>query len=164
MRTYSLSRFSFSTTFFAFCIIFLISFTISCSSKNLVQWEEQSYSYADGNANKFVLFAEGKWVLEYHPVEPMNSSSGLYSGGKFERIVVSPHMAKELVTLFEKCAKDMNSEIATRVKGSGLVVIQGNAEKRIILAPNASSKMDLENRLREFFTKGLSEEKRNENE
>ncbi|MFW9877172.1 MAG: hypothetical protein ACFFG0_29125 [Candidatus Thorarchaeota archaeon] len=39
--------------------------------------------YLDGNGNEYIINEKSKIIIEYIPVKPIFSSSGLYNGGDY---------------------------------------------------------------------------------
>ena len=90
-------------------------------------------NYGDGNGNQYVIEQES---IEYNPVKPINSSSGIYDGGEHVKKTLATHEYNEIMSIFKDAMADEASHVKNRVKGSGSVTIQeGNAVRSCILSP-----------------------------
>ena len=85
------------------------------------------YNYLDGNGNKYIISNE---LIEYIPVKPSFSSSGVYNGGDYTKKEISEIQYNNLTSILNVAIKKKKIHIRNRVKKSGLVVIQEkNKEK-----------------------------------
>ncbi|GIV37939.1 MAG: hypothetical protein KatS3mg032_2318 [Cyclobacteriaceae bacterium] len=113
--------------------------------------ETPQYEYADGNANRYILTA---YYLEYFPVTPQESSSGIYHGGKPFKVRLTPAEYKSLQLLFEKALVDTACHIPSRTMMSGLIIKHHAARtERVIIAPAASIRQEIEAALQPFHPK-----------
>jgi hypothetical protein len=99
------------------------------------------FQYADGAANLYLLRADS---LEYRPVTPAESSTGIYSGGEPKTVPVPPAARAELVALLER-ALAAAQPTPGRAKGTGWVAKGDGPEKQeVILAMNSPLKAQIE--------------------
>lgn len=104
------------------------------------------YNYFDGNGNKYIISNE---VIEYIPVKPDISSSGVYNGGDYTKKDISEIQYKKLAISLNVAIKNKKSHIRNRVKKSGLIVIhEKNKEKVYILSPDSEELSKIENLLK----------------
>ncbi len=121
--------------------------TSSNSSKAMTDQNDIEYIYADGSGNQYVI--KGNY-FKYDPIEPHESSSGIYSGGEPVEKKISGEQQKQLAELFQKAMEAQNDHQIDRTKGSGLVRINSKEEtKKIILKFRSDTQQILE----QFLTK-----------
>ncbi|MBX2965682.1 MAG: hypothetical protein KF845_06010 [Cyclobacteriaceae bacterium] len=109
------------------------------------------YNYADGNANQYFVTA---FSLQYVPVKPEESSTGMYSGGEPAEIQLTQKQFNDLRQLFEKAISATSSHITDRVKMSGQVTRTTTSDTvMIILQPNAPEQIALESALKGLLGK-----------
>ncbi|MCS6824352.1 MAG: hypothetical protein NZ529_08660 [Cytophagaceae bacterium] len=113
-----------------------------------------SYRYVDGSGNTYNVFVgkdEPMYELEYVPIKPEHSSSGIYSGGDYLKKNITSAQFDMLSEKIKKAENNKKAHIADRVMMSGMVVIQkGNLERKFILNPSSSEKTELENLLKKI--------------
>lgn len=103
-------------------------------------------TYADGSANRYVISST---QLNYIPVKPEESSTGMYSGGEPATVTINAQQYAALKTLFEKALAQTDQQITDRIKTSGLVAIQNGTERReAILKPGSPIFIELEAELK----------------
>jgi flavodoxin len=109
------------------------------------------YHYYDGSGNQFKIETQS---LEYIPIEPMESSSGIYSGGEPYKIEITAEQFNQIQNLFEKAFKSKKEHSKERAKLTGMLSIEKNSEKKIcILLPNSETKKNIELFLRQLKEK-----------
>ena len=107
------------------------------------------YNYLDGNSNKYIISNE---FIEYIPVKPSFSSSGVYNGGDYTKKEISEIQYKKLTSSLNVAIKNKKCHIKNRVKMSGLIVIQEeNKEKAYILSPGSEEISKIENLLKNII-------------
>jgi hypothetical protein len=112
------------------------------------------YEYIDGNGNKYLITIEGKKIIEYIPVKPHLSSSGVYNGGEYMKKELSNQEWEKLILNFNQAVRNSESHIKNRVKMSGMVIIQDkNVKKSCILKPNSQKILEIEIILQSIFDK-----------
>lgn len=101
------------------------------------------YIYSDGNSNTYTLDA-GKIV--YTPVNPEESSSGTYSGGKAKKTAITKHTFKHVATLLDKAMQTKEQQQEKREMGTAQIVkfSKGKERKKVILKATASYKEKIE--------------------
>jgi len=126
--------------------LLLLCIINSCNnSKNMI------YHYYDGSGNQFKIETQS---LEYIPIEPIESSSGIYSGGEPYKIEITAEQFNQIQNLFEKAFKSKKEHSKERAKLTGMLSIEKNSEKKIcILLPNSESKKNIELFLRQLKEK-----------
>lgn len=104
------------------------------------------YEYSDGSANRYVITEN---TLEYIPVKPEESSTGMYSGGEPKLVSITNDQYKTVASLFETAFENTNAHMTDRPKMSGLIVsITGNTSQQAILKPNSEEKTNIESQLK----------------
>ena len=112
------------------------------------------YEYIDGNGNKYLITIEGKKIIEYIPVKPHLSSSGVYDGGEYMKKELSNQEWDNLILSFNQAVSNKESHIKNRVKKSGMVIIKDkNVKKSCILKPNSKKLLEIEILLQSIFEK-----------
>ena len=108
------------------------------------------YNYLDGNGNKYIISNE---LIEYIPVKPSFSSSGVYNGGDYIKKEISEIQYNKLTISLNIAIKNKKCHIKNRVKMSGLIVIQEeNKEKAYILSPGSEEISKIENLLKNMIS------------
>ncbi len=122
------------------------------STKPTNNYKLTIYSYADGSGNVYNIFPDKKgWVLEYKPVQPGFSSSGIYSGGEYVKKKISKSQYKKILSNIDKAVKNTKIHIKERIMTSGLITIQKNkSTKTYIIKPNSTEQLDIERVLKEI--------------
>jgi hypothetical protein len=102
-------------------------------------------TYADGSANRYVITPT---QLNYIPVKPEESSTGIYSGGEPAMVAISTWQYASIKELFEKALTQTDEQLADRVKTSGLVAI---GDKHVVLKPESLIRIQLEEELKKII-------------
>lgn len=102
-------------------------------------------SYSDGAGNTYFVSENS---IQYSPMTPEMSSSGLYSGGEPAKVELSPEQHTELMALFDAAFADTENQVENRAKLTGFVQ---KGEDQVVLAQNAESKENLETALKGFL-------------
>lgn len=104
------------------------------------------YEYSDGSANRYVITQTN---IEYIPVKPEESSTGMYSGGEPKLVSITNDQFNAIANLFEVAFQNTSAHMADRPKMSGLIVSRtGNTSQQAILKPNSEEKKNIENQLK----------------
>lgn len=98
------------------------------------------FSYADGSANLYFITND---FLEYAPMTPERSSSGMYSGGDPAKIALNEEQFNVLKTVFEIASEELNDHIPNRIKMSGNICFEQEGLS-YNLAPNSTSQKAVE--------------------
>lgn len=100
------------------------------------------YFYSDGNGNLYRLIGN---QLSYEPVETIESSSGVYSGGKSFETTLSDEQVEELVTLFTAAFKNRTFRLDKRTLGSAEIRrIEEEETFKVIVAMRSPDKAKIE--------------------
>lgn len=144
-----MSKKIFIATGIILAIVCLVIFTRNTTDQQSVI--RSSYSYADGSGNVYTLDSV-TMTIEYDPAKLEESSSGMYSGGKYTKKEISPKQYDAVASLFEKAATNQAAHIQLRIKGSGAATIKDETQTRdFILGGDTSEKIEIENMLKELI-------------
>lgn len=100
------------------------------------------FVYHDGNGNKYTL---NRNILEYFPIKPAQSSSGIYDGGNAFKKTLNAAQQKKLFNLFYKLVTDKPCHSTQNIKPNCSIILleeEGN-EEFIIKANNKTNKLVL---------------------
>ncbi len=103
------------------------------------------FTYTDGSGNGFSI-SRGK--LDYSPVKPQFSSSGIYDGGDPSSIELSTEDEEKLTSLALRAFESISGHSERREMGCGTLRLEGES---IFLKRNARSKEELEQALKSFL-------------
>lgn len=118
----------------------------SCNTKQMA-----TYQYADGSGNVYKIGGKDSRTLSYSPVTPIESSSGVYSGGEPFEKTMTPREYENLIESLEAGFKATGSHIDKRKMMSGLVIRkQGEEETKVILKPGCAELKAIEAQLQAF--------------
>jgi len=105
--------------------------------------------YLDGSGNEFVLKKTPKITIEYNPVKPLQSSSGIYDGGEYVKKEISELQYNKIISTLRVAIENREIYINDRVKGSGMIILQEkNKEDVYILEPGSKEIENIEKVLR----------------
>jgi hypothetical protein len=125
--------------------LFLLTLLISAFKINAQTY----YIYSDGNSNTYTL-DQGKLV--YTPVNPEESSSGTYSGGKAAKKGITKDTFKNLSKLLDKAMSDKTDHQEKREMGTGQIVKNSKGKKKtVILKSNSGYKGKIETLFRDLL-------------
>lgn len=102
------------------------------------------YVYSDGNSNSYTLDEK---KLVYTPVNPEESSSGTYSGGKAKKAEITKDTFKNISKLLDKAMSEKDQHQQNRDMGTaqiGKYSKKGKLKKKVIMKMNASYKTKIE--------------------
>ncbi len=106
-------------------------------------------NYGDGNGNQYIIEQES---IEYNPVKPKFSSSGIYDGGDQVKKKITQHQYNKIALIIKEAIANKASHIKNRVKSSGAITIQeGNVVKSCILSPNSEELNEIEKILNDII-------------
>ena len=106
-------------------------------------------NYGDGNGNQYII---EQVSIEYNPVKPKFSSSGIYDGGDHVKKSITQQQYDKLASIFKEAIANEASHIKNRVKMSGTITMQeGNAVKSCILNPNSEELNEIEKILKDII-------------
>lgn len=110
------------------------------------------YKYHDGSGNTYIVKKEDKAIIEYIPIKPSFSSSGVYDGGSHIKKEINESLYNKISLTLEAALTNKESHINNRVKMSGLIVIKVKQEENsCILAPNSKEIIKIEEILKEII-------------
>ena len=108
--------------------------------------------YCDGSGNEYIINNEPKFTIEYNPVKPLESSSGIYDGGEYVKREISELQYNKIVLSIRDAIKNREIYINERVKGSGMIILQDeNKEDVYILEPGSKEIDKIEEILHELI-------------
>ncbi len=111
------------------------------------------YNYLDENGNKYIISNKS---IEYIPVKPSFSSSGVYNGGKYVNKELNKIQYDWIISNLNFAIKNKNIHIKDRVKTSGLIIIRDkNKEDSYVLSPDSEEKHKIESLLQEIILNKL---------
>lgn len=110
--------------------------------------EPNTYEYADGSANLYLLT---QTQLRYVPVKPENSSTGFYSGGDPKTVSITQSQYDELKKLFDGALSNTDIHITDRMKTSGMISRLGSNEKQCIIKPRCAEMQQIEGLLKSIL-------------
>ena len=104
-------------------------------------------NYGDGNGNQYIIEQDS---IEYNPVKPKFSSSGIYNGGDHVKKLITQQQYNKITSIFKKAIANKASHIKNRVKMSGVITIgEGDFETSCILSPNSEELNQIEKILKD---------------
>lgn len=104
------------------------------------------YSYSDGNGNTYVIRSKTTKTIEYIPIKPQLSSSGLYNGGDHVVKMLNDIQYEQIISALNEAISDKECHIENRVKTSGMITkVENKAQEVVIIEPNSQhlSKIEL---------------------
>lgn len=112
----------------------------------------ETYEYADGSGNKYIIKNDLKIFIEYIPIKPHLSSSGFYDGGDYKKKEITKLDFNKISSIFKKALGNKENHIESRIKTSGLLTLQEDDKKEIcILKPNSKDLLEIEKLLQEII-------------
>ena len=113
---------------------------------------EKIYRYLDGNGNEYVIKGEPHISLEYNPIKPLHSSSGIYDGGEHKKKQITSQQYKNIIKILEKAVAKKEIHMINRVKLSGMIIIQENSKQsEYILEPHSREIYFIEENLKKVM-------------
>lgn len=107
----------------------------------------KKYHYTDAMSNTFVFGADS---LQYLPIKPELSSSGVADGGSPKSTALSKTQFEALDLLAKQALEDVASHIPNRNMGCGtLTLVDATGEKTVFIAAKAATKAELEAALKD---------------
>lgn len=107
------------------------------------------YQYADGSANAYIIKPDS---LEYIPVKPEESSTGMYSGGDPKKVALKPEEFRNVTAMLEAAKKNHSIHIPDRIKTSGMITtISGDEKTHFILKPGCKEITIIEAELKKLL-------------
>ena len=110
---------------------------------------KNTINYCDGNGNQYIIEQES---IEYNPVKPKFSSSGIYDGGDHVKKKITQLQYNKIASIINEAIANEASHIKNRVKMSSTITIQeGNAVKTCIISPNSEELNEIEKKLKDII-------------
>ena len=98
-------------------------------------------AYIDGNNNTYEIGDR----LDYVPITPAQSSSGMYSGGEPKSVALDADRRAQIVELLEQIVADRAYLLPARPKGCGTVV---HGDEHSFVSADSPLKLELERLLK----------------
>jgi hypothetical protein len=98
--------------------------------------------YLDGSGNEYIITNEAKITIEYNPVKPLQSSSGIYDGGEYVKKEISVLQYNKIISTLKEAIKNRDIYINNRVKGSGMIILQEEDKEDIYILEPGSKEID----------------------
>ncbi len=109
-------------------------------------------TYTDGSGNSYLIREDRGKTLEYNPVKPEFSSSGIYDGGTYVKKAITHFQFAQIRSILSDALKNTVNHIENRVKGSGLITIQEPKNYILcILSPGSLEQREIEKLLKNFL-------------
>ena len=103
--------------------------------------------YSDGNGNQYIIEQDS---IEFNPVKPKFSSSGIYDGGDYVKKKITQQQYNKIASIFKKAIANKANHIKNRVKLSGAITMQeGKVVRSCILSPNSDELNEIEKILKD---------------
>jgi len=110
----------------------------------------KNYRYLDGSGNEYKF---NNKFIEYIPIKPFYSSSGVYDGGDHIKKDIKEFQFNQLSSILNTAMENKKIHITDRVKRSGIIIIQDkNKQKTCILNPNSKEVQNIEKMLHEIIS------------
>ena len=110
----------------------------------------KNYRYLDGSGNEYIINNE---FIEYIPIKPIYSSSGIYDGGNYIKKEINKLEYDQLISTLNRAMNNEKIHIKNRVKASGMIIIQDkNKENMCILNPNSKEVQNIEKMLQDIIS------------
>jgi len=104
-------------------------------------------NYGDGNGNQYIV---EQTSIEYNPIKPKFSSSGIYDGGDHIKKNITQQQYDKIATIFKEAIANKASHVKNRVKMSGAITMQeGKLVISCILSPNSEELNEIEKILKD---------------
>ncbi|MHA1930985.1 MAG: hypothetical protein ACW96X_00500 [Promethearchaeota archaeon] len=99
--------------------------------------------YLDGSGNEYIIHSELNFTIEYNPVKPLHSSSGIYDGGEHVKKEISKLQYNSIISALEKAIENRDIYINDRVKGSGMIILQKKDKEDVYILEPGSKEIDI---------------------
>lgn len=112
---------------------------------------KMNYTYVDQNNNRYYI---SQLSIDYHPIKPSESSSGVYDGGEEKKVSVSEENYIALVSIAEQFLSNKNHENINREKSTSILYSKDqNDNKRSIVLKPSEERTQFEYLLKEALKK-----------
>lgn len=110
------------------------------------------YSYSNGSGNTYIIKNDQTKTLEFIPVKPQYSSSGIYDGGDPALKEINDTQYEQIIIALNTAINNKECHIENRIKTSGLITKKENEkEEVIIISSNSEELLEIEILLKEFI-------------
>ena len=99
--------------------------------------------YLDGSGNEFIIKKTPKITIEYNPVKPLQSSSGIYDGGEYVIKEISKLQYNKIISTLREAIENRDIYINDRVKGSGMIILQEEDKENVYILEPGSKEIDI---------------------
>ncbi len=98
-------------------------FGVLIIQNSCIKAQNMEYLYADGSGNTYVFNNDS---IEYNPITPEMSSSGIYSGGDYVKKKIKESDFENIKSIYDRIFKKKKIHIKNRIKTSGQLEIFKN--------------------------------------
>jgi hypothetical protein len=98
--------------------------------------------YLDGSGNEYIINIEPEITIEYNPVKPLQSSSGVYDGGEHVKKVLSTVQYDRIIACLREAIENRDVYINERVKGSGMIILKEEDKEDVYILEPGSKEID----------------------
>jgi hypothetical protein len=120
---------------------------VNCNGEKTMKYKYAEY--ADGNGNSYIVTPGETITLEYNPIKPAQSSSGVYDGGEYVKKEISETEYQAIVGAIKSAVKNKSVHLQNRPLGSGKILIETeNGKKRYVIAQNSDEQQRIEEQLK----------------
>ncbi len=96
---------------------------------------KEEYLIFDGSGNRYLISQGYGLIIDYDPVTPEKSSSGMYSGGEKVKRTISEAQYLEISQSVHRTVKEKKYHSKDRVKGSfSIAIIKSGKETNYLIA------------------------------
>lgn len=114
--------------------------------------ENKTCRYLDGSGNEYIINYKPEITIEFIPVKPLQSSSGIYNGGDYIKKEITIPQYNKIISTLMKAIGNKDIYITERVKGSGVIISQKENKKMVyILEPGSKEINIIEKNLQEII-------------
>lgn len=130
-----------------FTLIACIMLFSQCKDEKI----KMNYTYVDQNNNRYYI---SQFTIDYRPIKPSESSSGVYDGGEEKTVTLSELNYAEIVTLAEQILKNKYHENLKREMLTAVLYSKDqNDNKRSVILKPSEKRTQFENLLKEALKK-----------
>lgn len=99
--------------------------------------------YCDGSGNEYIINNKPKFTIEYNPVKPLQSSSGIYNGGDYVKKEISELQFDKIISTLREAIEKRDIYINDRMKGSGMIIFQEEDKKNVYILEPGSKEIEI---------------------
>ena len=130
-----------------------LSLRASCNTslQKITSVNDTTYSYYDAARSKYILNGD---TIEYIPVKPVESSSGIYDGGQYTKKEIMAADRDKLLFLFKKASTTKKAQTDKYIKPNAVVEIKtGNKKTSFLLKATSPINIEIKLFLQKLITK-----------